>query len=307
MFRFLDENPSLKIEEENFDVFEKVIDQLDESFKNDLKQVDFEIDEVNQWTINSFLIAQFENQLSTNKEQEINDFLVQQPKYKFEQKLIQSTILVPDLSITYLDKKSLKISETRFLWPIISSVAAVLVILLLVINSTSTSIDGGKKTAFLTKKSLLKNEPILVTEEINSPIQKVRKDNVKFIKSTQSIYISDTVNRNLAKMDKDSIKNEYINNDDIDNEEITLNTEVKNSEYIPSNSSEILVSKSLVTSKVTFDCVSALDKYPIESFTTNLSTILKRQVEFKTCRNTKSNKTGFYLKIGKFIISKQTT
>jgi hypothetical protein len=50
-----------------------------------------------------------------------------------------------------------------------------------------------------------------------------------------------------------------------------------------------------------------LDKYPIESLTNNLSTLIKKQVEFKTCKNTKSNKTGFYLKIGKFIISKQTT
>ena len=57
LFRFLDENPSLKIEEENFDEIINFNERLDDSFKNELKQVDFELDEITQFTINSFLIG----------------------------------------------------------------------------------------------------------------------------------------------------------------------------------------------------------------------------------------------------------
>ncbi len=302
LFRFLDENPSLKLEVENFETFEKEIEELDNSFKNDLKQVDFELDEVSQLTINSFLIAQIEKQLPAKKEKEIEDYLLRHPKFKVDQQQIKSTILVPDLSITYPDKKRLKKSETRYLWPTISSVAAVIVILILALNPTSTSLDGVKKVAVLSKKSTIKNDTIIVTKELISLSKNEKLVNVKRKKRYPFEVNPEIIVAEVVQVDTLPVKAEVISN-----EVFASNGDVKNSDYIPTNSSEILVSKSLLTTKETSDCVSILDKYPIESFTNNLSKILKKQVEFKTCKNTKSNKTGFYLKIGKFIISKQTT
>ena len=302
LFCFLDENPSLKIEVENFEALDNSIYQLDESFKNDLKQVDFELDEVNQMTMNSFLIAQFEQQLSAKKENEVEDFLVQHPKFKRDQQYIKSTILVPDLSISYPNKQGLKKSELRFLWPIIFSVAAILVILFLVMNLTSTPLEGIKKAVISQKKSFIKNDSIILYRETNSIIKKEKRGMVKLKKSSPIILIADEETKIVAQIDTNSIKIEII-----DNEDVVIQKVPENNENNALNSLEIVTSKTRVKSNEAFDCVSALDKYPIESFTNNLSTIIKKQVEFKTCRNAKSNKTGFYLKIGKFIISKQTT
>jgi len=302
LFRFLNENPSLKIEEENFDEIINFNEQLDDSFKNELKQVDFELDEINQYTINSFLIAQFEKQLSANKEKEIEVFLVEHPKFKAEQQQIKTTFLNPDLSIVYPDKKGLKKSETRYLWPLISSIAAILVILFLVMNPTSTSLEGIKNTAALPGKPLVKNKRIIESKEIDHPIQKETKRRIKSTITIANLLQSEKEIQLVAQIDTILTNKEVV-----ENESITIQYEIEDKDQNVAEVSVIPFIKKRTVSNAAFDCVSVLDKYPIESFTNNLSTIIKKQVEFKTCRNTKTNKAGFYLKIGKFIISKQTT
>ena len=302
LFRFLDENPELKLEDENFEIKENSIIQLDESFKNDLKQIDFEADEVNQITINSFLIAQFESQLSVKKEIEVEAFLVKYPTHKLVQKRIKATFLIPDLSIVYPDKKDLKKSETRYLWPIISSVAAILVILFLVLNTNSIPSEGLQKAIVTPKKDSSKIQPLILSKETNSPIYKDKKRSAKSRIDISNLLQPEKQLQLIEQIDTVLIKQEII-----ENESIASQNQVENKDLNVVEVPEIYTVKKRTVSNEAFDCVSALDKYPIESFTNNLSTLLKKQVEFKTCKNTKSNKTGFYLKIGKFIISKQTT
>lgn len=302
LFLFLDENPDLKLEDENFELIETSIIQLDDSFKNDLKQIDFELDEVNQMTINSYLIAQFENQLSAKKENEVETFLVRYPTYKLAQKQIKSTFLISDLSIIYPDKKRLKKSETRYLWPIISSVAAILVILFLVLNTNSIPSDGPKNAVVLHKKESSKIQPLILSKVMNSPIYKVKKGIVKSMNNLSNLVQPEKEIQLVAQIDTISTKQEVL-----ENESIAFGDEIEDKDLNVAQDSDISVIKKRIDPNEAFDCVSALDKYPIESFTNNLSTLIKKQVEFKTCKNTKSNKTGFYLKIGKFIISKQTT
>jgi hypothetical protein len=302
LFRFLDENPSLKIEEENFDEIINFNEQLDDSFKNELKQVDFELDEVTQMTINSFLIAQFEHQLSANKENAVETFLVKQPTYKVAQQQIKSTFLLPDLSINYPDKKGLKKSENRYLWPLISSIAAILVILFLVMNPTSIPSEGLQKALVVPKKDSRKTQPLILSNEMNTTIHKVRKGIVKSTNTISNLLQPEKEIQLVAQIDTISTKQEVI-----ENELIAIQNEIEDKDQNIAEVSDIPFIKKRTVSNAAFDCVSALDKYPIESFTNNLSTIIKKQVEFKTCRNTKTNKAGFYLKIGKFIISKQTT
>ena len=210
LFRFLDENPSLKIEEENFDEIINFNERLDDSFKNELKQVDFELDEITQFTINSFLIAQFEKQLSANKEKEIEEFLVEHPNFKKEQQQINSTFLNPDLSIVYPDKKSLKKSETPYLWPIISSIAAIVVILFLVMNPTSTSLEGIKNTAALPGKPLVKNKRIIESKEIDHPIQKETKRRIKSKTNISTFLLSEEKNETIAQIDINSFNTLFV-------------------------------------------------------------------------------------------------
>jgi hypothetical protein len=302
LLRFLDENPDLKLEDENFEIIGTSIIQLDDSFKNDLKQLDFELDEVNQTTINSFLIAQFEHLLSTKKEKEVEAFLIRQPNYKIAQKQIKSTFLVPDLSINYPDKKGLKKSETRYLWPIISSIAAILVILFLVMNPTSIPSEGLQKALVVPEKESRKTQPLILSKVMNSPIHTVKKESVKSTNTSSNLLLPENEILLLAQIDTISTNIEVV-----ENELITFLYEIEDKDQDVAQVTNIPVIKKRSVSTEAFDCVSALDKYPIESLTNNLSTLIKKQVEFKTCKNTKSNKTGFYLKIGKFIISKQTT
>ena len=302
LFRFLDENPDLKLVDENFEKLENSIFQLDTSFKNNLKQIDFAVDEVNQMTINSFLIAQFEKQISKQKDIEVETFLVKNPTFKAVKKQIQSTFLFPELSIIYPDKKGLKKLETRYLWPIISSVAAILVILFLVLNTNSIPSEGLKNTVVLPKKDRSKIQPLILSKAMNSPIYKVKKGRYKLRNDISNLLQSENEFQLVTQIDTISTKQEVFENEPI---AIQVKIEIKDQDV--EQISDIPIIKKRTVSNEAFDCVSALDKYPIESLTNNLSRLFKKQVEFKTCKNTKSNKTGFYLKIGKFIISKQTT
>lgn len=126
LFAFLNEHPEFKVEDDLL-ILDKKDVSLDLDFKNLLK-VDLSGEHISLNTIDFFLLAQKEGQLTAAKQKELDDFLNAHPSYKLDQKLYSLTELKADTSIVYADKKKLKQRAPIVLWPYMSAAAAASVV-----------------------------------------------------------------------------------------------------------------------------------------------------------------------------------
>lgn len=132
LFDFLDANPDLKDEFDEFENF--TLEEQETSFENkaSLKK---HIDKNN---IEDYIIANLEGLLDINDKKEYTDFIAENGLYATTIERYKRTIL-PQENIVYPNKKSLK-QKSKFvvLWPTLSAIAAAL-ILFIVLNQQSES------------------------------------------------------------------------------------------------------------------------------------------------------------------------
>ena len=103
LFVFLDKNPELKLDETEFISLEDNSSSLDNLYKQSLKQVLVEEENVTILNVNSFLIAQTEKQLSPAKEKQLEEFIASNPIYLKDQNLFQAAHLKANLEEVYSD------------------------------------------------------------------------------------------------------------------------------------------------------------------------------------------------------------
>jgi hypothetical protein len=133
---FLEENPDLKSE---FDSFESFVlePKMEISFskKESLKKTTIiSTENINSDNIDELLVANLEGDISEKEREELTAFMGLNPKVKLESNIYRSTLLMPDLSITYSDRESLKkggvflLYRTQMIYGL--SIAATIIILL---------------------------------------------------------------------------------------------------------------------------------------------------------------------------------
>ena len=194
---FLDENPGLKEEFEDFDI-EIILDANNGpqfSKKESLKKTALiafgGIDETNY---HKTMLAELEGGLSENEATALQGFLTANPKTKLEYNLLKSTFLVPDKSIVFENNGELKKGGVLALYPTqiyyALSIAASIIILLGFYFGISrkgpdkrdfTQVDRievirppvPEKTTIETRKSAKNNIPVAVSEK--QDIQHYRK------------------------------------------------------------------------------------------------------------------------------------
>jgi len=110
---------------------------LDQSFKDNLKQLSFKETPISVNNVEQFLIAQTEGLLSEHKNAELNVFLAQDPSLLHAQRVYAHTKLTADLSLVYADKSSLKQAQRVALWPILSLAAAARVAIFFFVQTPS--------------------------------------------------------------------------------------------------------------------------------------------------------------------------
>ena len=122
--KFMEAHPELRLEDEAMLAIQNEFVSLDQSFKENLKQILYNETVISFNNVEQFLIAQLEGLLSETKNTELNVFLVQYPALLQLQHVYESTKLNPDLSVVYTQKSSLKQARRVALWPILSFAAA---------------------------------------------------------------------------------------------------------------------------------------------------------------------------------------
>ncbi len=303
LLAFLEENPQLKVEEEELPILGFENPSLDATFKENLKQLVFNETAITLNNSEQFLIAETENLLSEEKKAELTGFVSRHPELAQTQKLYASTHFVADKSIVFADKDSLKQSKKIVLWPFISlAVAASVAILFFLWNSTTNGItDNGTS---ISKHKEIKKVPHQKNEQIkNTPTNSNQKTENNtfapiFENTSDDLNVATVVPekktpliiKGLIPRHLKELKGAEHSYDIVENEmayTITPPVVEKNSDYA------ILGFKEM--------------NNPISPITNRLANVVKQEVDFRTAKATSKSSGGFYLKIGKLEISRRTS
>jgi hypothetical protein len=304
LLAFLEENPHLKVEDEELPIFGCENASLDSSFKANLKQCVFNETPITRDNADQFLIAETEDLLSSAKKSELERFVSKHPELIQTQKIYAASHLIADKSIVFADKDSLKQSKKIVLWPFISlAVAASGAILFFLWNSTTNGITVNETS--ISKHNEIKKVPYQKNEQIkNVPNNKSQKTEFdSFIPVFENT--SDDINfaavlpekkanffiKRLIPRDPKELKYNALSYDIIENEMAYTNVDPLVNEE-PSD----------------YTILGFNDmNNPISPITNRLANVVKQEVDFRTAKATANRSGGFYLKIGKLEISHRTS
>ncbi len=304
LFVFLDENPELKLDETEFISLEDNSSILDNSYKKSLKQVVFEEETVTSFNINSFLIAQTENQLSTFKNNELEEFIALNPVYLKDQQLFKIAHLKANIEEIYTAKNELKQARKISLWPILSIVVAASVALLISFGDFFTT---EPKQIAKNKASIIANDSI--KKEMNTSEKSFEIKNNQLLKheiETSTPLVaknSEVIETPIIQNNKEGIRPEKSTVKRLKSLKIKyfqLDEEYLEPEKAQDNSKPIKVKSPENTyTNLGFNQM----ENPIMPITSKLSELVKKDVDFRSAKATSKHSGGFYIKIGKLVIS----
>lgn len=291
--KFMEEHPELRLEDDSLVAMDDEFVALDQAFKENLKQVNFNETVISLNNAEQFLIAQTEGLLSSTKNAELNVFLAQDPSFLHAQRVYAHTKMNPDLSIVYADKSSLKQARRVALWPILSLAAAASVAVFFFIGNPSLEFGQtagstakihlkGVKKPSSTKENPTSTNGATSVELPSVFVETTSKEN-PVLASTNPVHNLPNMNRLKVK----KLNGIALRDNENDIEEQTFPS-VNNS-----------VKSEMVASNYGFQDM----KNPIKPITNRLSDVVKQEVDFRTAKATERTPGGFYLKIGKLEIS----
>ncbi|MEN9998171.1 MAG: hypothetical protein RI922_1161 [Bacteroidota bacterium] len=290
---FLEEHPELQLEDENLFAIEGDQVALDASFKENLKQLNFESTAITLSNVEQFLIAQTEGLLSSTKRAELNVFLSQDPSLLHAQRLYANTKLNPDLSIVFEEKSSLKQARRIALWPILSMAAAASVAVFLFLGNPST--DAGQMAGTTARIHVklpvndVNQSPVVINP--SSSTSQEPSFSVSMPSKEQPIVASNIPNRLTNKPLQLKVKKLMgISVREVDND-------IEEQTFAQSTITPVTTEN--VATNYGFQDM----KNPIKPITNRLSDVVKQEVDFRTAKATEKTPGGFYLKIGKLEIS----
>lgn len=294
LLAFLDKHPELKLEDNEDVLFYPEGIKLSSTFKNELKQIDFENDVITNANYESFCIAFHENQLNVAKKSELNAFLVLNPQLAETFRVYGNVNLAPDYSIHYKDKSALKHSVIKPLFPFISVAASALILFFGYqfwkapsysesVSVLARQMSNGDKNP--TRTTNTKQFVISLNRDKNNQIS---QDSIKY---TEKRNVS---NQNPRFVGATELKN--ISKRGFDLAALEENRELENTRIHPTNNR--------VIEEETIGMAAFEMKNPIKPVTKRLTELTKTPIDYKTAKAVDKSKKGFYLKIGKFEFSK---
>ena len=277
---FLNEHPEFQLEGE-LPVFTiKEDENLSNDFINHLRVFD-EKEKVNESTIDGFLIASTEGILSTEKQQELQSYLLKNPSHLDSLGMYHQTKLSPDLEITFPNKQGLRKGNTRrLIIGVISAVAAVFIGFVLLFSKEEKHLVLGPKL------SLKKDQELNVQDTIHT----------KDLKFPKEHYSNPLISCSFEKSVFQAISEDSIVNKHID--------------FIMENTSESLLSVSIsdtcVWKKTNSEYVAFSEmESPIEPVFRFAFKRLRDKIDFRYSKATETKQGGFYLKLWNFEVSRK--
>lgn len=301
LLQFLAEHPDLIVDEEDFLSLDMPTDSVVFDDKDSLKIVGDQ-DAIALSNVDYFLVAEVENQLSDDKQHELNAFVDTHPHLAKERIYTAAMVLKADESIVYAEKSSLKRKAAIIFWPYIALAAASVLIAFFVIvgqsnevstiaENDSTPTIANPKNKGVAPKSIEEQQIQVAQKEKRNegqPNEKVAPKNSFVNPSVQPTNSGIAVVNSLERKNPRKI----INNLDVSNLKPVSSTFKPQPQLVAQQTEPALA-------------VVEEMKNPIKPITNQLSKTLNQEVDFQTGRAANNRGSGFYLKIGKLEISRK--
>jgi len=304
LIAFLDANPDLKMEDDSLPTFEGEELKLDAALKNDLKQplMDGAITDNN---VEYFMISDAEGLLDEAKTAELEKYVEGDAKLEREKALYGAVYFEPDMSVGYTEKEGLK-RKTVVLWQYITIAAAASVIAFFLVWSSINNGPVTEQGTYFVEDG--QNETPSNDEDnqsLNSEDQ--QPNNVPQVANEESnsgnadvYYVQPTPNdeedkrpsdMSIDKMERRSVGNIVATIDNRDIEPISKRTFPTVTEDVQTQDNNTLAFNEM--------------QNPIAPITEFVEKKTNREVDFRRTKKTEGKPGGFFLKIGKFELSRK--
>lgn len=303
---FLALNPDL-----DFDI-DEVLPEFNEDdivlddFSKLMLKSDFEAVEIDEKNISYFVVAETEGLLSENKLTELNGFIGDNSALQQERKLANAIVFKADMNIVYDDKEALK-QKRRIvvLWPYASAIAAASIVFFFYWILTSPSeIESNpiKQNAEnqMKENQLQKGQPAVIEKNNAIPIAnntiELPKEKLNSRENQNPDLTERTPKNELTASNIDRMKRRAVVPITYANEQELAPIQKhkkEQSSHIPNNDESLLTPSYYVGMH-----------NPIEPLTKFVTKKTNTEVDFKTTKKAENERRGFYLKIGKFEISR---
>jgi hypothetical protein len=296
LFAFLDSNPDLKIEDSeliSINAHDSI--QLDDLTKSLLKFPG--LDEViTTNNIEYFLIAAVENQLSDDKQGELQEFLAINTAFLVDLEYYKKSYLNADTAIIFNEKNKLKKGIIIPMYARFLAAAAGIALLFSLLNLNSS--ESTPNVAIIKKK----DEKTLPKTKLIAPSTSIQ---IARVGDQEAV---DLIENGKQKLNENSSKESALSK--------TENIQALEFKSIEKLNSQSLMNDVAVTyikpfsqpkleenNESTFALVEM--KNPIKPITNRIGEAINQQVDFKTSKAAKKKPGGFLLKVGKFEISRK--
>jgi hypothetical protein len=288
---FIAEHPELAFTTDDFDqalLSPEKTDSLSEFHKQTLKK-EVTISDLNSATIDFFLIAKKERQLTKKENNLLADWLQSNPQFLVDKQFMDRTTLVPSIHDRYLNKATLRKKEIRILPIWWGTIAAAASIALYFSVGVDPSIHPQQKHVFA-NKSL----EIIDSVNIHQQSQKQTTNNKAVVRKPNRKVETNKKPQILPNSIVPIIPPTEVIQQTIAQLPITPLTPIQT--VVPTTAS---VANNSDLAYVPFSEM----KNPVAPITEKLTEKLHTPVDFRSARSSEKQKGGFYLKIGKLEIS----
>lgn len=305
LMKFLEENPSLKMEDDDLPLFEAEQISLSSETKIDLKQP-LLTDAICLNNVEFFLICEAEGLLSDSKLAELSVFVQANQSLIYDRGIYAIVNFKPDLSVVYSDKAGLKRRKTIVFWPYISVASAAAIIVFFMawqsINNPTIDVVNNKLI-----KANNRSEP--EQNKSNSAEKNLEKENNN-LGELHELNITEYVANNSELSSNVVQSKKKVKDSNVDRIHIRTATPVLTAMH--NGELEPITKKTFTSTQVSnqaMDKNKALAKYadmnnPIEPVTSFIESKTKTEVDFRTTKKVEGKPRGFFIKIGKFEVSR---
>lgn len=302
LMEFLETHPECRLETEELLSFEEDSDvALTFANKDALKMVD-ESEAITPKNIEHFMIADSEGILPAEKSKELTEAIGTDESLIQTRKRYASVYFEPDTSVIYTDKEDLRRSRKIVLWPYVSGAAAAAIIGFVAFFGFNTSNMGHVQ---ITLDGLATEMPdfSFINPEINRGPETQNGSNGNGESQTyvasSSAFENGTKNKNLSDIvSKGPLKSKTVPGlTSFDAKPLLPVTKINSDDLAvrtaPGSETEEEIAKN-----------DAPMVNPIKPITKYISDKSKTDVEFGNRKATEEKKGGFFIKIGKFELSR---
>jgi hypothetical protein len=293
LMEFLALNPDLVVDEEMLSLLDLADEKIIFPRTNSLKVPDLD-SEINAQSVENFMIAAVENELESKRQAELTEFIQQNPQLERDFELFKQAKLKADVGIVYPAKNKLKRGKLIPMFGPFASIAAGLILyisfnMLQGGNESTVDSSAALKTSFV--KSIRVPSEKTNHYEISNHTTKTlfaQNNNHPFYSANNKNSIENSNSSSLSSLPIK--KADLFSNKPLMLEPVLANTQEITKKY--NTQQEVLVGVDQM-------------KNPIVPVTNKLAEVFQQDIDFRTSRAAKKRKGGFYLKIGKFEISRK--